>query len=92
MSIPAHTSVWVSKRLSACWEKSVRLPPDIQGLTLEWLSEFIHYRIDVLLGGDFLGLMPFTIDFSDNGLRFHDRPVRFKGKDLETELLPGSLW
>jgi hypothetical protein len=69
--------------------KSVRLQPDIQGLTLERLSEFIHYRIDVLLGGDFLGLMPFTIDFSDNDLRFHDQPVRFQGKDLETELFAG---
>ena len=88
-SIPAHTSVWVSKRLSACWAKSVRLQPDIAGLTLERLSEFIHYRIDVLLGGDFLGLMPFTIDFSDNDLRFHDRPVRFQGKDLETDLFAG---
>jgi hypothetical protein len=31
---------------------------------MERLSEFIPQRIDVLLGGDFLGLMPFTIDFS----------------------------
>jgi hypothetical protein len=33
--------------------------------------------------------MPFTIDFSGNTLRFHDRPVRFRGKDLKTELIAG---
>jgi hypothetical protein len=69
--------------------KTVRLQPDIQGLTVEKLSGFIGDRIDVLLGGDFLGLMPFTIDFSGNTFQFHDRPVRFSGKALKTELIDG---
>jgi hypothetical protein len=56
---------------------------------MEKLSEFIDYRIDVLLGGDFLGQMPFTINFSGNNIRFHNRPVRFRGTALKADLIAG---
>ena len=69
--------------------QTVRLQPEIQGITVENLSEFIDSRIDVLLGGDFLGQMPFSIDFPGYIFRFYDRPIRFKGTVLEIDLIAG---
>jgi hypothetical protein len=69
--------------------KTIRLQPEIREINVDMLSDFIGCRIDVLLGGDFLGLMPFTIDFPGYVIRFYDRPVRFQGTTLKADLIAG---